>query len=240
MTGKFNTNNIKKYVKGKKEIFDIGSGPIGSYWWKYVDKNSKITGVDTMFFPKKIPTNVSIFKYDAVDLKNIKQNQKILQHKRGIANLFNKRKVNWINNFDAVVANHVLEHVSDPESVIKGINKLLKNNGIVYTGFPESSNFTDIFYHLIHSEGGGHIQLLSKGDVIKLFEKNGFELVECNAWPDDWLWFKNLYDFKSRGLVYIEKKHIDYIYKVFKKELTPEKGYFYGWETIFKKVRDIK
>src|SRR4030066_638735 len=35
---KFYINNIKKYLNGKHNIFDIGSGPKGSYWWNYVDK----------------------------------------------------------------------------------------------------------------------------------------------------------------------------------------------------------
>jgi len=230
---KLTSIGIESFLKNKKNIFDIGTGPNGSSWWKEIDQDASITGIDNWFFTKKIPKNTKIYKLDATKLNTINDGAKLpLLNKFG--NFIND-EINWKNRFDMVVANHVLEHVEFPEKVIWGIDMLLKKKGIVYIGFPESTNFTDIFYHLIHSEGGGHIQKLTKDQVLKLFYKRGFKLLSCRIWPDDWGWFEKLYDFKKRGITMINNKEISYLANVFRKELTPKKGYFYGWEMVFQK-----
>lgn len=225
---------LNKYLKGKKNIFDIGTGPNGSPWWKEIDKNASITGIDLYFFPKSIPSKVTIYKFDASKLDLLKP--KNILKKYISLEKFKPEKVNLFHKHDLVVANHVLEHVSNPESLIKGINNVIKKGGIVYTGFPDFRNFTDTFYHLIHPDGGGHIQQLTNEIVKNLFEKYGFKLIECNIWPDDWSWLQYCYDPKNFGIEHIDQYQIDYICNTFRKELTPKKGYFYGWEMIFKKL----
>jgi SAM-dependent methyltransferase len=225
---------IEKYLKNRKNIFDVGTGPNGSQWWSEIDTNTKITGCDLNFFPKIVPKNVTIFKYDASKLNRLNRfsNLEIYQGN----NHFIHQRINLINKFDMVVANHVLEHVKSPANLIKGISKLIKKNGLIYIGFPESTNFTDIFYHLIHAEGGGHIQKLTKDTIENLFIKNGFKTLHIGKWPDDWRWFETQYDFKGRNIKYTNQKEISYLASVFRKELTLKKGYFYGWEMIFKKL----
>lgn len=225
---------VKKYLKGKKYIFDIGTGPNGSSWWKEIDQGSSITGIDYFFFPKKVPKNVCIYKFDASKLNTIKLNTKLEKYIK--KNKFKLENVNLINKFDVVIANHVLEHVSNPKNLIAGISKLLKKNGIAYVGFPDFKNFTDIFYHLIHSDGGGHIQKLTNKVIENIFKKNGFKTIECNIWPDDWLWFEKNYIPKNYNNNIISKSQVKYLCNVFRKELTQSKGYFYGWEMIFKKL----
>lgn len=226
---------IKKYLKGKKNIFDIGCGT-KSNWWSQVDDDAKIIGTEFYFFPRFIPKNVKVYKFDVNLLYKIYKNKEIPRLTNGLLKSFSDEPVDWNNKFDFVVANHILEHVNSPENIVRGISKIIKKKGVVYTGFPDAKNFTDIFYHLIHAEGGGHIQKLSKVIVNDWFKKYGFELVGCADWPDDWLWFEKLYDFKGRGLKYINQKEISYLANVFRKELTPKRGYFYGWEMIFKKI----
>ena len=225
---------IEKYLKNRKNIFDVGTGPKGSDWWSQVDSDSNITGCDLYFFPNELPKNVTIFKYNASKLNHLKRFS-ILDIYQG-QQRFKKQIKNLTNQFDMVVANHVLEHVESPKNLIKGISKLIKKDGLVYIGFPESSNFTDIFYHLIHSEGGGHIQKLSKDVVEKYFLENGFKTVHIGQWPDDWQWFETQYDFKGRKIKYTNQKEISYLANVFRKELTLKKGYFYGWEMVFQKL----
>lgn len=211
-------SGVEKYLKNRKTIFDIGVGPNGSTWWSDIDKNATITGIDWYFFPKKLPKNVTVSKFDASNLNNIDSHHP------------------WYQKYDLVVARHILEHVTDPESTIAGIAKLSAKNAIVYTGFPDYRNFTDIFYHLIHPEGGGHIQLLTDKIVEKLFLKHGFKLLECNIWPEDWTWLQQQFDYRGRGLTYTTQAEINYICKVFRKELTLKKGYFYGYEMVFQKL----
>lgn len=226
-------DGVEKYIKNAKSIFDVGTGPNGSSWWNMVNSNTKIVGIDMFFFPSKKPKNVSVYKYDASKLNKVSKN--LILEKHISDNKFKKEKVNLKNKFDLIVASHILEHVNSPENTIKGISKLLNKNGIVYVGIPDGFNFTDIFYHLVHPENGGHIQRLIKEDIIKIFKKNGLKLISEKVWTDDWLWFEKCYDYKSRGVQLIDNKDIKYMADTFRKELTPDKGYYYGWELIFKK-----
>lgn len=235
ITTKFNNNisGIEKYIHGKKKIFDVGTGPEGSHWWNLIDKNATITGIDYYFFPDTVPPFVDIYKTDASKLHLIKPRSKLEQYIS--KDKFLSKSVNWENKFDLVVANHVLEHVKNPTNLIKGISNIIKKNGIVYVGFPDYRNFSDIFYHLIHPDGGGHIQQLTNEIVEKLFENNGFKLLDCNVWPDSWNWFQHSYKPQSFGVKYINQNHLDYLSDIFRKELTTQKGYFYGWEMVFTK-----
>jgi SAM-dependent methyltransferase len=210
---------IEKFLKNKKYIFDVGTGPSGSYWWHQIDPDSKIVGCDFYFFPKTVPDHVTIFKYDASKLHQLTSINKKYKHA-----------------FDLVVANHILEHVSKPNNLIKGISQLLKKGGEVYVGIPDGYNFTDTFYHLIHQDGGGHLQRLKKSDIIKSFKKNGLKLISDKAWPDDWLWLEKAFDYKYRKIPLFDQKDLSFIANTFRKELTSKKGYFYGWELIFKKL----
>jgi SAM-dependent methyltransferase len=225
---------IGKYLKNRKNIFDVGTGPKGSDWWSDIDKDAKITGCDLYFFPKTVPENVTIFKYNASKLNHLNRFSRLEVYKGN--NHFSHQRINLTNKFDMVVANHVLEHVESPRNLIKGISKIIKKDGLVYIGFPESTNFTDIFYHLIHAEGGGHIQKLTKDMVLNLFVKEGFGLIHIGKWPDDWRWFEKQFDFKGRNIKYITQNEIKYLADVFRKELTLKKGYCYGWEMVFKKL----
>lgn len=211
-------SGIEKYLKNKKNIFDVGVGPNGSDWWRKIDKDAAIIGIDWFFFPQNLPSNVTVTKFDASNLNQINS------------------KHPWFHRFDLIVARHILEHVDDPESTIAGIAKLSQKNAIIYAGFPDYRNFTDIFYHLVHPEGGGHIQLLTDKIVKKMFIKHGFKLLECNIWPEDWLWLQQQFDYRGRGLAYTTQAEIDYLCQVFRKELTLKKGYFYGYEMVFQKL----
>lgn len=228
--------DIKSFLKGRKEIFDVGTGEFGASWWKEIDKDARITGVEMYFFPKKLPEFAKVYKLDAGDLGKIKPSfwtQRLWKFGK-----FVPERVSWLGKFDLVVANHVLEHVSDFPGTVKGISRLLDKGGRVYCGFPDHNNFTDIFYHLIHPNNGGHIQLLNDEIVEAEFKKNGLRLVSKGVWPDDWLWFEKLYNWKTYMWPeneFITQDKINYLADVFRKELTPKRGYFYGWEMVFEK-----
>lgn len=229
---------IESILKGKKLIFDVGAGQFGSAWWKNIDKDAKITGIEMYFFPKKTPKFAKIYKLDAGALGKI--DGKFWAKRLALFGQFIPERVDWNEQFDLVVANHVLEHVEDFSATVRGISKMLKKGGMVYAGFPDHRNFTDIFYHLIHPNSGGHIQLLTDSIVEKEFKKNGLRLVSKRVWPDDWLWFEKLYNWKTYMWpenTFMTAEKISYLCNVFRKELTAKKGYFYGWEMIFEKVK---
>ena len=74
-------------------------------------------------------------------------------------------------------------------------------------------------------------------------QEHGFELVEESVGADDWSWLDKLYSkeetLNQYGISSVTTEDIKYIAEVFKKELTVEKGYFYGYEFLFKKIKDI-
>lgn len=215
------SNKLIELVENSNNILDVGTGPNGSSWYDHVSDDAKVTGIDLYFDPSKKTSNYSLFKMDAMDLDKVDKKRKY--------------RKSFINQFDLLVANHVFEHVAEPERLASGIAKVLMPGGKAFISIPDPDNFTDIFYHLIHPDGGGHVSLIKKKDMIKMMEDNGFELEHYDDIPDDWLWLEKLYDWKNRGIKYFSQEKIKYIADVFRKELSPQKGYYYGGEYIFRK-----
>lgn len=84
------------------------------------------------------------------------------------------------NYFDVVVIYHVIEHISDPISIIKEIRRVLKPNGILLLGTPNfncwvARRFGNNF-RLLHDKT--HISLFSKDSMVSFLESYGFEIDE--------------------------------------------------------------
>ena len=195
-------------------ILDVGCGPSGGHWWPSVRQNARVTAIDKFWVIKSLPPNFSYHKIAA---------EKII------------KQAKWADSFDLIVADHLFEHVEDPVLVAKGCYYGAKSGGKVHVGIPDATFFTDRFYRLIHPEGGGHIQQLTLKSMCQIMEDAGFKTSVYEPWADDWLWLKKLYDFKGRGVKHISQDEINYLADVFLKDLTPDKGYLYGWEIIFQK-----
>ena len=226
---------IIELIKKSKTILDIGCGPNGSYWYPWVPEETEIIGLDLFSVPTITNKNFSLYKVDAIELDRFETPLKIIEIKKGMKV---KREVNWKEKFDLVIADHIFEHVSEPKRLARGISMVSKKGGYVHIGIPDPLNFTERFYHLIHPEGGGHISKITKDEMIKMMNENGFSLREYKDWVDDWQWLKKLYDWKARGIKYFSQEDIDFITATFIKELTPEKGYFYGGEYLFQKISE--
>ncbi len=210
-------------VKQSDKILDIGTGPAGSHFYPYAKPETIIVGIDKYNKPEVEHPNFIYEALDAMDLDKVG------------TGLFSKFKPGWMEYFDLVVADHVMEHVSNPEKLVTGIKKVLKKDGIAHIAIPDPNNFTEKFYHLIHPEGGGHVSKIPKKELIALFEKHGFELLYYTDIPDDWKWLEFLYDWKRRGIKYFANEDIKSIVETFRKELTAEKGYFYGGEYFWRR-----
>lgn len=213
-----------KHVKDGYKIGDIGCGPNGAIWWDQIS-NCSINAFDLYFKPPSFErggNKITFSKTDVSKPDNLSQ---------------------YLNSFDVVVADHIFEHVSDPYGLAYGCNKILKKDGLLHVGIPVGDNFTDIFYRLAHSDGGGHIVKYTKDEFLELMTQHGFKLVEESVWADDWSWFDELYSkeetLNQYGMSSITTRDIKYMAEVFKKELTVDKGYFYGYEFLFKKIDDI-
>ncbi len=57
---------------------------------------------------------------------------------------------------DAVVCNHSLEHVHEPEKMLAEIKRILKPGGLVWISVPDGFGFDDALYRFLYS-GGGHV-----------------------------------------------------------------------------------
>jgi len=225
---------LEDLIKNAKQIMDVGTGPMGSFWYKYVNDDAEVVGINRFFIPKTRTKHYLLAKIDALVLEDIDEID-VIKVDDNTGNEING-KLKFCENFDLVVADHVFEHVENPAKLARGVYKSLKKGGMIHIGIPHADNFTDRFYHLIHPEGGGHISSLTKESMIKIMEDAGFKLIKYADWPDDWGWLERLYDWKGRGVKYFSQDDIDYIVKVFRKELTPEKGYLYGGEYVFQKI----
>jgi len=199
-------------VTGAHRILDAGCGPHGSFWWSLKPDQTAMVAVDLYNQPPSLPANTRFFRSDIVEFC---------------------RRDEYQGAFDLVVADHLLEHVPDMAATISGFHRALQSGGRLHVGIPDATMFTDRFYHLVHPDSGGHVSKPTLESLTRLMDKGGFDRVEFRPWPDDWQWFKRLYDWRGRGIKYFSQDDVDYIADVFLKELTPEKGYYYGWEIIF-------
>jgi hypothetical protein len=193
-------------------ILDAGCGPKGADWWKFKPDSTAMMAVDLYFQPASLPPNTRFIHSDITDYC---------------------ATTDLAGSFDLVVADHLLEHMAHPEQATLGFNHLLRTGGMLHLGVPDASLFTDRFYRLIHADGGGHISRFTLESLMDMMRQSGFECLAYRPWGDDWGWFKYLFDWKARGIQLITQDDINYIADVLFKELTVEKGYYYGWEAVF-------
>jgi predicted SAM-dependent methyltransferase len=201
-------------IREANAILDAGCGARGGHWWPRLSSDQQLVAVDLLEKPEHLPANARFYMTDIVSFC---------------------QNAEFQGYFDLAVADHVFEHVSDPVAMAYGLNQVLKPSGIVHVGIPDATFFTDRFYHLVYPDGGGHISKLGLESMCHIMRNAGFEEVKHETWADDWRWFKEFFDWQGRCLQYVKQEDIDYIADTFVKELTPEKGYFYGWEIVFTK-----
>ncbi len=73
--------------------------------------------------------------------------------------------------FEAVIANHSLEHFTDLEGALKEVGRVVKAKGALYASVPDAATLTDILYRWI-SSGGGHANAFKDPQqVVELVEK---------------------------------------------------------------------
>ena len=137
--------------------------------------------------------------------------------------------------YSLVVATHLFEHVWEPATLMRTISFLCPKGGYLYAGIPDATNFTDRFYRLIHRDSGGHVSQFSRQSFIDLAKQFGFELLDVHPWPDNWVWLEKLFNLEHYKVKFFTQGELQYIVEVFRKELTLEKGYFYGMGILISK-----
>jgi SAM-dependent methyltransferase len=75
-------------------------------------------------------------------------------------------------SFDAVIANHSLEHFDHLDAALREIARVVKPQGSVYVAVPDASTFSDKLYRWLAS-GGGHVNAFtSRDELIALVERH--------------------------------------------------------------------
>ena len=84
------------------------------------------------------------------------------------------------NKYDAVTANHVIEHMHNPNSFLKKAGSILKDNGILLLGMPNvgSIEFKVFRKRWISLVPNMHIWHFNTKTITKLLEKNNFRVIK--------------------------------------------------------------
>jgi 2-polyprenyl-3-methyl-5-hydroxy-6-metoxy-1,4-benzoquinol methylase len=103
----------------------------------------------------------------------------------------------WPGSFDAVVMSSVLEHVHDPDALIRSVNRLLRASGIVYIEVPnEPCLLTEVGNFAAKAMGRKHVFNLSPTwppyhvygfnprSLKKILEKHDLKIEELKIWAD--------------------------------------------------------
>lgn len=81
--------------------------------------------------------------------------------------------------FDIIVMLQVLEHVVRPGKLLCEVLRLLRPNGLLYVDVPnvDSASFNYLRERHVHISSYGHVSMFNKESLVRLCEKNGFELI---------------------------------------------------------------
>jgi 2-polyprenyl-3-methyl-5-hydroxy-6-metoxy-1,4-benzoquinol methylase len=78
------------------------------------------------------------------------------------------------NKFDAIYLGDVIEHVPDPDKIVRNLFTVLNKNGVVLVITP---NFESIIARIFQIKPLEHILYFTEDTIKYLFEKEGFEIV---------------------------------------------------------------
>ena len=157
---------FEKYCpKENRQLLEIGSGP--GYFLKY----GKELGWDVIGFePSK-----QAYEYSKKFGVNV------------INEFFNEQRVKIFKKFDVVYMNTVIEHLSDPISLLKACRNVLNPNGIIFIVSPNDYNPLQIIlknklgYEPWWVAPPQHINYFDFDSIRNLLKRLGFEVVESTA-----------------------------------------------------------
>ena len=67
--------------------------------------------------------------------------------------------------FDAVIANHSLEHFDRLDDALREMGRVVRRDGAIYVAVPDASTFTDRVYRWI-GRGGGHVNPFTSREAL--------------------------------------------------------------------------
>lgn len=102
------------------------------------------------------------------------------------------------DTFDAVIANHCLEHIDDVDAALFEIGRVVRGDGALYVAVPDGSSLTDRLYRWIY-HGGEHVNLFRSAEELaaRISAATRLKLVATRALHSS-LFFLNGAIFKPR------------------------------------------
>lgn len=151
---------------------------------RYLKKGNKVLefGAGNGFLSKRLAT---IFVSEAIELSSYAR-KNILKNSPNTL-LVESEKELRVNCYDGIICLHTLEHITNPEKIIKYFNNSLKQNGIFLMVVPNIDGFG---HKLKQDKWFGfrdktHVSLLPTIEWKKMLNNNNFKIIETGS---DWFW----------------------------------------------------
>lgn len=160
---RYNFITSRNDIAAPKRLLEIGSS-YGLFLNEFKHTTWEVHGIE----PSKGPADYSKSEFG---LKNI---QTCMLDKATLAP----------GSFDIICSFHVIEHSSDPLSMLKTMRHLIKENGRLFISTPNLSVLTPniIQYHFLYH--GLHLVLFTPKTMSSILNRAGFKLIDCQPEKD--------------------------------------------------------
>jgi len=148
-----------KYAKGSRYLdFGCGNG-VALRQNLAVRPDLNYFCIDVENFSKELPHNVAFLVYDGLNVPYRN------------------------SSFDIIVANHVLEHIHNPDMILLELKRIMKDGGHLFIEVPNERSLWGKsggrFAGTVHfQDDPTHIRPYSKIDLTELCQKIGFKIIE--------------------------------------------------------------
>ncbi len=108
------------------------------------------------------------------------------------------------NSFNLVILNHTLEHMEDPIFVLKKVNSLLKNNGLVFVDVPNAGGIPAKIFgdHWPYKLPNEHKWQFTKDSIFKVFKNTGFKILLWQSRSGLFEYSNPLLELKRKSFLY--------------------------------------
>ena len=99
------------------------------------------------------------------------------------------------NQFDVIMFYHVIEHLENPNKILKILHKLLKHNGVLIVGTPNIGSLAALLFKgNFRLYGPGHLCLFNPKSLKWVLSESGFRVhrTEYPFWKTDYANIKNV------------------------------------------------
>jgi 2-polyprenyl-3-methyl-5-hydroxy-6-metoxy-1,4-benzoquinol methylase len=157
--------HFERLAGSNNDILDIGCGE-GFFAERLTRAGNRVIGIDIL---PEVKQGSSLLKYIQSDLD--KGLEPVIKHLEG-------------QRFDKVLLQDVLEHLRNPELLLKNCSKVLKSNGQLLVSVPNIANITIrlslLFGRFQYTERGildqTHVRFFTRHTAKRLLEESGFEI----------------------------------------------------------------